>query len=453
MQSWTEKYRPKSLSDILGNATAIKDLREWAESWNHGKPEKKAAILAGKPGTGKTSAALALAEDMHWQVIEMNASDARNAEAVRKVATRGARFQTFLSDGSYVKAEEGGRKLIILDEADNLFGNEDRGGIGAIAETTQKTGQPIILIANDLYELTRRSSSLKRLCKTIKFQRLHISSIKSALKRICKSEGIAVDDETLEHIAGKAQGDLRSAINDLQSIAEGKTEITHEDAAVLGNRDTEGSVFEALVEIFRSGSLEKARKSALNLDESPETLIMWIDENLPMDYRRTDDLARGFSALSKADIYLGRVRRRQNYGLWSYASEMMTGGVAVARQGQYAGGVYRFPTWLVKMSRSSAHRKTVDSLAGKLGEHMHTSKSVIVNEVLSTFRQLFLADNEFRLNSTIVLSLEPREVGFLLGEAEDSHPVKHLMEEVGAMKSAESEEGKGIERFEDPEQE
>ncbi len=450
MQSWVEKYRPRSLADVAGNATAVNEFRTWAESWDRGKPQKKAVILAGKPGIGKTSAALALANDMHWEVIEMNASDARNAGAVHKVATRGALSQTFLSDGTYVQAKEGGRKLIILDEADNLFGAEDRGGIGAIVETIQDTGQPIVLIANDLYELTRRSSALKRLTKTIKFQRVHAATMKSVLKKVCKAEGVTASDEVLEHIATKSEGDLRSAINDLQAVCAGKSEVTAEDTSVLGSRDTEGSVYEALIEIFRSGSVEKARKSTMSLDESPENMILWIDENMPFEYRRPDDLARGYSAVSKSDVFLGRVKRRQHYGLWSYANDLMTGGVAAARQGPYAGGVYRFPTWLVKMSRSSGFRRTVDSLAGKLGKCLHTSKHVVVNDVLGPFRQLFLNDNEFRMNTAIVLDLEAREVAFLLGESEDAHPVKHLMEAVGKLKTADAEGPKGIEKFEEP---
>jgi len=447
MQSWVEKYRPQALSDVAGNASALSELKLWAESWDKGKPQKKAVILAGKAGTGKTSAAIALAHDMHWQVIEMNASDARNADSVRKVAARGARFQTFLSDGSYVRASEGGRKLIILDEADNLFGAEDRGGIGAIVETIEESGQPIVLIVNDLYELTRRSSSLKRLCKTIKFQRIHAATVKSVLKKVSKAEGVTVSEDMLEHIATKSQGDLRSAINDLQLVSAGKTDVGIEDASVIGSRDTEGNVYDALLEIFRSGSVERARKSTANLDESPESMILWIDENLPVEYRRPDDLSRGYSALSKSDVYLGRVKRRQNYGLWSYANDMMTGGVAAARQGSYAGGVYRCPSWLVKMSRSSGLRKTIDSLAGKLGSCMHTSKGVIVSDVLEPFRQLFLNDSELRLNAAIQLNLDAKEIAFLLGEEEDSHPVKHLIEAAGKLKTAESEGSTAFDRF------
>ena len=82
-QKWTEKYRPKSLKQVRGNDKAINTMRKWATAWEQGAPVKKGLILAGKPGTGKTSAAHALAIDYKWGVIESNASDARNAENIK----------------------------------------------------------------------------------------------------------------------------------------------------------------------------------------------------------------------------------------------------------------------------------------------------------------------------------------------------------------------------------
>ena len=71
---WTEKYRPDSLKQVLGNGKAIEELRAWAKSWEMGEPITGAAILYGPAGTGKTSAAHALAREFDWDYIEMNAS-------------------------------------------------------------------------------------------------------------------------------------------------------------------------------------------------------------------------------------------------------------------------------------------------------------------------------------------------------------------------------------------
>ena len=88
--NWTEKYRPKSLKDVIGNKKAKEELLKWAREWQRGNPSKKAVILYGKPGVGKTTSAYALANDFKWEVIEMNASDERNREAIMRIALTGA---------------------------------------------------------------------------------------------------------------------------------------------------------------------------------------------------------------------------------------------------------------------------------------------------------------------------------------------------------------------------
>ena len=181
MEDWTEKYRPKNLDNIIGNDKAINTLRIWANDWKEDKKHrKKAVILSGKPGTGKTSSALALANDFDWIAIELNASDVRNAEKIKKIATCGALNETFDDSGRFISSNTGGRKLIVLDEADNLYeraektenGSDfsDKGGKKAIIDTIKITNQPIILIVNDYYSLIKGSGSvLKNICNVIQF--------------------------------------------------------------------------------------------------------------------------------------------------------------------------------------------------------------------------------------------------------------------------------------------
>ncbi|MBN2110244.1 MAG: AAA family ATPase, partial [Methanosarcinaceae archaeon] len=215
---WAEKYRPKTLADIVGHKKPVEELRSWAEQWVHGIPDVRAVILQGPAGTGKTSSAHALAMDFGWEAIELNASDQRTAGVIEKVAGSASQMRTLTGVS--------GKRLIILDEADNLHGNSDRGGSRAIINVIRETSQPVVLIANDLYGI---SSSLRSLCLEIKFNPIKSRSIVTALREIAIKEGVMCGIGVIEKIAENADGDLRSAVNDLQAVAMGRTEINIED--------------------------------------------------------------------------------------------------------------------------------------------------------------------------------------------------------------------------------
>lgn len=429
MSDWTEKYRPKRLDDVIGNNKAKEELKNWAMNWLEGFPKKKALVLIGDPGVGKTTCAHALANDMGWQVVEMNASDRRNAEAIRKVATHGSLGETFTDAGEFISSRSGKRKLIILDEADNVFGREDFGGIKAISSTIMNTQQPVILIVNDYYSLKRRSSVLSGLVKTIQFSKPGKPSIKRLLGSIARSEGVTVSDKVLDSLSEKSSGDVRAAINDLQSIAEGRSKIGDDAVLALGNRDSSRTIFQALAKIYHTGNCRRSRDAMMDLDEDPEMLILWIDENIPNAYKEPVDIAAAYEALAKADRFLGRVKRKQYYGLWSYAGDMMSCGVSMAKSRSYPGYVrYSFPSWLTKMSKSKGFRGTRKTFARKLGRHLNTSNKVVLQEQLPYFRMMYTRDREFRLSMTRRLALSEEEVGFLLGEKADSHPVRHVFD-------------------------
>lgn len=431
MLDWAEKYRPKSLNDVVGNASAVQELRNWAEKWSDGGVKKRGVVLIGPPGVGKTTVAHALANDFRWGVIELNASDTRNYERIKKVAMYGAVYDTFTDSGEFISAKEGGRKLIILDEADNLFGNEDRGGMQAIVETLRVARQPILLIVNDYYELTRKSAAIKVLCAEIKFMRIHKDTIKALLRDICINEKADVMPAALEDIASRANGDLRSAINDLQSVCEGNKMVTPEQVSVLGYRDKRGTIFTALAEIFKTTNINKAREAVRDLDEEPEYILLWIDENLPLEYKDPEDLSNAYEKISRADIFLGRVLRRQYYGLWAYANDLMTCGTAIAKRTPYKGFVkFQFPAWLSKMARSKSSRAVQDALLGKIAFHCHTSKATARNDILYSFKYMFKNEEYFAASMVYKLSLEEEEIAYLLDEKIDSPKLKRLLEDV-----------------------
>ena len=426
---WAETHRPKSLSEIIGNSTAVSQLRAWADSWAKGKPKKKGLILIGDPGIGKTSAAHALANDYSWDVVELNASDSRNAASVDKIVGHGSRADSFSADGSYRSTAEGRLKLIIFDEADNLFGREDYGGAKAIVSSLRQSAQPIILIVNDYYELTRRASGVKQLALTVRFTRPTEEQVASALNRIIAREKLDISTDTIQRIAAHSKGDIRAAVNDLQSLSLLDVGAMDEVSKDLGWRDVPPEIYETLETIFSSNSIVDARMSLISLDETPDRFIGWLDDNLPRVINNPLDRAMAIDMVSRADIFLGRVSRRKYYGLWSYASDMMGMGVC-----QVAGDKYpiysdslRFPEFILRLSRTKAKRSAIESLLDKLAVAMHTSPSIARESIIPYFRSLFAADREFALEMSKTLELQAGEVALLLGVEADSEAVDSLL--------------------------
>ncbi len=406
---WAEKYRPETLGDVVGHKKVIDDLRRWGEQWQHGSPEKKAAVLYGPAGIGKTSSAHALAGDMGWEVIELNASDQRTAGIIEKVAGSASTMKTL--------AGVSDKRLIILDEADNIHGNSDRGGSRAIINVVKRTEQPIILIANDIYGL---SPSLRSLCLELKFGSIQSRSMIPALKKIAGNEGVMCGVGIIEKIAQAADGDFRSAVNDLQAVAMGRTEITIEDISTA-ERDNKESIFKVIGRVFKGEDISSALEATYSLDETPEDLIHWVDENLPYQYTSkgedalTDDIIRTYSFLSRSDRFLGRVRRRQNYRMWRYAGMLMTGGTVVSKSRKRGGFVrYQPPSLWRKMGQMRAKRNMRNNIAVKIGSHCSESMRYSRLEVAGMYSRLLKTDI-YAPDVVATLGLEMDELLYMVG--------------------------------------
>jgi len=431
MTDWTEKYRPSTLSEVRGNDTARDALEEWARTWDD---HREAVIVHGSPGVGKTSAAHALANDMGWPVMELDASDDRKAEVIRRVAGEASKSGT-LTGG------ETGRRLVLLDEADNFHGSADYGGSKEVTTVVKEASQPVVLVANEFYEMSR---SLRNACETIEFRDVSARSIVPVLRDICRREGVEYDEEALRRIADSTSGDLRSAVNDLQAVAEETGRLTVEDV-VTGERDRTTGIFDFLDALIKEEDAQGALQTSYAVDETPDELINWIEDNVPKDYGGAE-LADAYGFLANADRWLGRVRATQNYSYWRYAADNMTAGVAAARR-EPKGGWTRYgpPSYWSKLGRTRSKRDTRDAIAERVAEREGTSVATARREVVPFLAEMthLCRNRELTVAMAAAYELDESELSFVTGSGADTNKVASIVEEAVERRSEGVLEGVG----------
>ncbi|WP_132059467.1 replication factor C large subunit [Halorussus amylolyticus] len=435
MSDWTEKYRPSTLSEVRGNDKARGKLKKWAETW---EDHRDAAIVHGSPGVGKTSAAHALASDLGWPTIELNASDTRTADVVDRIAGEAAKSGTLTQQ----KEGEIGRRLVIMDEADNLHGNVDRGGSSAITRIVKDAGQPMVLIANEFYDM---SNTLRNACETIEFRDVSARSIVPVLRDICRQEGVEYDDDALKAIADKNSGDLRSAVNDLQAVAETSERLTAADVEVTGDRDNTSGIFDFLDALFKEKDAQGALQESYDVDETPDDMLNWVEDNVPKDYEGAE-LATAYDFLSNADKWLGRVRASQNYSYWRYAGDNIAAGVAAART-EKKGGWTRYgpPSYWRKLGSSKANRKKRDYIARKIAESDGVSMSTARRDILPFLATMthHCKNRELTVAMTAKYDLEADHVSFVTGSGKDTNKVQSVVADAEELREKEAVEHSG----------
>lgn len=372
---WAEKYRPAHLADIVGNATAVRQMADWAKTWTR---KSRPLLIYGKPGIGKTSSAWALANDMGWEVVELNASDQRTAGVIERIAGIGSTTAS-LTGASH--------KLIVLDEADNLQGTADRGGTKAIVDCINQAQQPVILIANDLYGL---SPEIRSRCEPVQFKAVQARSIVPRLKYLCSAEKVTCSDTALRVIAESAEGDIRSAVNMLYASAIGRTALG-DDGVHTSQKDERVSIFSLITALFGKTPDEELMRLSREVDDTPETIEQWVEGSVHLIPDNTGT-GRAYRYLSRADEYLGYTYRRQYHTLWRYATAIMLLGVAEAAGGKGVHARILPPERWQKMSTAKKQKSIRISTLNKVAGMMHIPQNTLREQYLGTVSLLIEQD-------------------------------------------------------------
>ncbi len=400
-ESWVRKYRPESTSEMQGQNKAVSKVKNFVQKYDKGE---KPLLLHGPPGTGKTAAVYAVAGDLDYEVIEVNASDIRNKKGINEVVGGALGQQSLFAKG----------KIILVDEIDGIAGRQDRGGLKALTKLMKEANFPIIMTANDPYD--QKFSNLRKKAEMVEFGNLNYRSIVARLKDVCKEEDIEYDESSLKQLARSVGGDMRGAINDLQSVAsDGKLE--KEDLDVLGTRLRKDSIFDALVRVFKTTDANTSRGAYNEVDVDIDEIFEWVEKNIPKEYKKPRDLMRAYDALSVADIFYGRIMNWQYYRFYVYCYDLLSAGISLAKDEKYEGFTkYQRPKKRYKIWNANRRLKKKEAIASKISVKAHMSVTDAMKSTIPYLKAGVQENEDFASTVIDFFELDEGEADWLKGE-------------------------------------
>jgi replication factor C large subunit len=340
---WAEKYRVASFSEVRGQELAIDKVKMFLKSF----PRKKALILHGTPGIGKTSLAYATAIEYDTEILEMNASDLRNKEKVAGIIGPASQQRSLFKKS----------KIILVDEVDGIS-TRDRGGLTELMALIEKSSFPIIITANDIWQ--QKFNLLRQKAEMVQLKDIEYKIVLDILKDVCQKENIFVSNDVLTSISIKVRGDVRAALNDLQSLSKMDEKTLVKE---LGDRNKELSIFNALQYVFKNAQIDTKMLTIYDeVNLSVDDIFLWIEENIPYEYHGIE-LFKAFDALSKADVFRGRIYRQQHWRFLVYENFLLGAGIAAAKKYNRTGWTsYKKPSRILKIwmqNQRAAKKKTI----------------------------------------------------------------------------------------------
>ncbi len=386
--TWTEKYRPKKLEEIKGQDEAVIKVNDFIKNFSK---KKNAIILYGPPGTGKTSIAHAAANEINSEIFELNASDLRNKEKLREIL-RPAVEQKSLKNES---------KIILVDEVDGIS-EYDYGGLSELLDIIGTTTYPMIITANDIWN--RKFNALRKKCEMLQLKEITYNVIKSVISEISKKENLVIDEDFLTELAVKAKGDLRAAINDLQTLSKLKDYFS----IILDERNKETDIFNSLRRIFKEKPSNDMLSMFDSVNMSIDDIILWLEENIPTEYSG-EELARAYDLLSKADIFKGRIYKQQYWRFLLYENIFLSYGIASSKKKPKTGFTsYKKPTRILQIWMNNQKTIQKKTICEKYSHYVHVSQKRAMNE-FPIIKQIIKSNPEIQKE----LKLEEDEIEYL----------------------------------------
>lgn len=398
---WVEKYRPETVTEVIGNEEAKAAFVNWLKKGR----KKRAALLYGPAGVGKTALVQAAAHDLNYKVIEMNASDTRTRKAIMEIAGPAASLTSLDEFSLDIKGS-----ILLFDEVDGIFGREDRGGVGAIVKIIKESQTPIVLTANNIN--IQKLRPITNASDLIKFRWVRIPLIVALLQKICQTEKMSYEREALETIAQGSHGDVRSAINDLQTLFQGKSVLRKEDVQHISVRNRPLDANQTLKEVFSAVSPKEAWSILNNSIIDYDTLLLAIHDNLPLRYRDSENLATAYNILSKADVFRGRIGT-EIWRLLPYVYDLLAQSATIAPKTFQPFNPIFPPTKFSLLKWTGRERAILESICAKIAVKCHISKRLANLEFIPFLRMIFKKESDRATKIATWLELDEKSLEYI----------------------------------------
>jgi replication factor C large subunit len=251
---------------------------------------------------------------------------------------------------------------------------------------------------------------LKKVSALIRFHEVRIPLIIAMLQRICQKERVKAEFEALERIAENSRGDVRSALNDLQSLAETTKTLTLQDTMVLSARNKDISMDDTLKAYFSAKSLLEASMLLSRSSVDYDDLLMAVGDNLPLRYSSPAELAEAYEFISQADVFRGRIGT-ENWHLLKYFFNSLAEAAAVSPESYKPFSLISPPIRIITLFWTKGKRTMLDNICGKIGQRCHVSRATAKTDFVPFLKTLLAEDKAVEMVSWFELA--PEEVEFL----------------------------------------
>lgn len=368
---WVDKYKPKDTSAmILETRNVLMKLNEWLDAWTKKPPReiyKRAVLISGPPGVGKTTIAHLTSLELHFTPIEFNASDARSKKSLQEDVADALKNRSITSFFGIASVIQGKGAVLIMDEVDGMAGG-DRGGVMELIKMIKTTKVPIICICND--RGSPKVRSLVNHCIDLRFKKPTKEQIANRLMEISKLENVKLTLEGALAISTMADGDIRQSINILHMRSFGRNNnLNPIRTEVVPSKDVEVTSFEVLPKLFNYLGSNTDQKLSWYFSDS-DMLPLFVQEN----YIKTNKprlaigknthiglISKAAEDISCSDVLSRAIRQKSRWDLLPEHAFMSCIMPSYSVQGILSGGV-TFPTWLGKYSSENKNKRLLKEL-------------------------------------------------------------------------------------------